>query len=272
MTPNGDWNNESTSVRFGLSRRAVIGVRVLNAATSNLVRTLLASAERSQGTRTMSWDGTTAGGAPVPDGRYQIEVAAADGGESATRRANVVVDRTLGGFSAAPSLLGKAGSLQVGYELTRQATVKVEIRLKGKTVRRVFSGVRPTGVHAVSWNGTGAGGKRLADGNYHAVALATTSLGTRVLARPFTMDATAPAIRIFGFRRSSGVARLRLSLGEDAAVRIFFGRNRWNDGGSATRSWRAGPHTFSRRGGWKVFRIVATDEALNRSSRIYRVS
>ncbi len=270
LTPNGDWNNESTSVRFGLSRRAVVGVRVLNTGTGNLVRTLLASAERPAGNRTVGWDAKTAGGAIVSDGPYQVEVTAEGGGESAIRKADVVVDRTLGEFSATPSLLGKTGSLQIGYTLTRQATVKVEIRRKGKTVRRLFGGSRPAGAYVVPWNGKSASGKRLADGTYSAVALATTSLGTRLLARPFRMDATAPSVSILGFRRSSGVARLRLSFSEGAWVRIFFGTSRWNDGGSVIREWKAGQHTFSRRGNWKVFRIVAKDEALNRSSRIYR--
>ena len=81
LTPNGDWAGEAASVRFGLTRRATLGVRVVNATTSGLVRTLLASAERPAGTRTMSWDGRDGSGTIVPDGHYRIEVTATDGAE-----------------------------------------------------------------------------------------------------------------------------------------------------------------------------------------------
>jgi flagellar hook assembly protein FlgD len=275
LTPNGDWSGESASVRFGLTRRAVLGVRVVNASTSNLVRTLLASAERAAGARTMTWDGKNAGGTVVPDGRYRIEVSASDGAEQAARSANVVVDTTLGGFSASPGLVslngdGKAEPLEIGYALTRQAGVKVQIRRNGKTVHTVLSATQPAGGYVTSWDGRGPGGKRIADGALTAVAVATTSLGTRTLSRPFTLDTAAPAIRIVSFRRSNGVVRLRFSLSEAAQVRIWFGRNRWNDGGYADRAGRAGEQVFSRRTTARVFRIVATDAALNRAARIYR--
>jgi flagellar hook assembly protein FlgD len=277
LTPNGDWNGESASVRFGLTRRAVLGVRVVNASTSNLVRTLLASAERAAGSRTMSWDGRNAGGTVVPDGQYRIEVSASDGAEQASRSANVVVDTTLGGFSASPGLVslngdGKAEPLEIGYTLTRQAGVRLQIRRSGKTVYTVFTGTQPAGAYVVPWDGRGPGGKRIADGALAAVALATTSLGTRTLGRPFTLDTAAPAIRVVSFRRANGVVRLRFSLSEAAQVRIWFGRSRWNDGGYVDRAGRAGEQVFSRRTTARVFRIVATDAALNRSARIYRAT
>jgi flagellar hook assembly protein FlgD len=277
LTPNGDWSGEAASVRFGLTRRAVLGVRVVNASTSNLVRTLLASAERAAGSRTLTWDARNAGGTVVPDGQYRIEVSASDGAEQASRTANLVVDTTLGGFSASPRLVslngdGKAEPLKIGYALTRQAGVKVQIRRRGKTVHTVLSTTQPAGAYTVPWDGRGPGGRRIADGALTAVAVATTSLGTRMLSRPFTLDTAAPVIRVISFRRANGVVRLRFSLSEAAQVRIWFGRNRWNDGGYVDRAGRAGEQVFSRRTRARVFRIVATDAALNRAARIYRAS
>ena len=275
LTPNGDWAGEAAAVRFGLNRRATLGVRVVNATTSGLVRTLLANAERPAGTRTMSWDGRNASGAVVPDGRYRIEVTATAGVEQVSRSAAVVLDTTLGGFSASPSLVslngdGRAEPLQISYALTRQAAVKVQIRRAGTTVHTIFSGTRSAGAYTVNWNGFGPGGKRLPDGRLSAVAVATTSLGSRALSRPFTLDTRAPVIRVLGFSRRDGVVRLRFSLNEAAQVRIWWGRNHWSDGGYVDRAGRVGEQVFRRRVRASVFRIIAVDAAQNRSSLIRR--
>ena len=37
VTPNGDWSGESTTVRFGLTRRAVLEVRIVNASRGGIV-------------------------------------------------------------------------------------------------------------------------------------------------------------------------------------------------------------------------------------------
>ena len=253
LTPNGDWAGEATSVRFGLTRRAVLGVRVVNATSNGLVRTLLASAERAAGTRTIGWDGRNAGGTVVPDGRYRIEVSATDGAEQASRSATLVLDTTLGGFSASPSLVSLNGTAaptrsQIGYSLTRGAAVKVQIRRNGKTLHTIFSGTQPAGAYTVDWDGSGPGGKRLPDGALTAVAVATTSLGVRTLSRPFRLDTRAPAVRVLRFSRKNGVVRLRFSLSEAAQVRIWWGRNSWSDGGSVDRAGRAGEQVFTPQG------------------------
>jgi flagellar hook assembly protein FlgD len=275
LTPNGDWAGEATSVRFGLTRRAMLGVRVVNATSGGLVRTLLASAERAAGTRTMTWDGKNAGGNVVPDGHYRIEVSATDAAESVSRSAALVLDTTLGGFSASPGLVslngdGRAEPLRIGYALTREAAVKVQIRRGGKTVHTIAGGTQVAGPHTVDWDGRGPAGKRLADGNLTAVAVATTSLGVRTLSRPFTLDTKAPTIRVLRFSRRDGVVRLRFSLSEAAQLRIWWGRSSWSDGGYVDRVGRTGEQVFTRRVRASVFRILALDAAENRSSLIRR--
>ncbi len=276
LTPNGDGSGESAAVRFGLTRRAVLGVRVLDAATGAVVRTLLPNAERAAGSSSTSWNGRNNAGALTPDGRYQIEVSAADGAEQVRRTVDVVVDTTLGAFSASPSRVspngdGRAERLGIGYTLTRAAGVKVQIRRRGKTIHTVLGATQPAGVHSVLWNGRGPGRKRVTDGPLTAVVLATTTLGTRTLSQPFVLDTTAPAIRVLRVRRVNGVVRLRFSLSEAARLRIWWGRNRWSDGGFVDRSGRAGTQIFVRRANARVFRIAAVDAAENRASRIHRL-
>jgi len=271
LTPNGDWSGEQTTISFGLTRRSVLGVRIVNAATGSLVRTLLASAERPAGARSLSWDGTTASGAPAPDGSYRAEVSAEAGVEQVSRSVDVVVDRTLGGVSATPALIspngdGRLESLDVGFELTRQASVRVQFKRSGKVVRTVLSDLLDAGPYTVSWNGRREDGRRVADGLVKAVVLATTSLGTRALGRPVRLDTTRPVVRVLSLRMVNGVARLRFSLSEPAQVHIWYGRRVWSDGDDIVRDRPAGVQSLWRRVRARVVRIVAVDEAMNRSA------
>jgi len=202
-------------------------------------------------------------------------VSAADGAEAVSRSATVVVDTTLGGFSVSPAVAslngdGKADPLQIAYVLTRQASVKVQIRRNGKVVHSVLGATQSAGPQTVTWDGRAGNGKRVADGAYTAVVLATTSLGTRLLSRPVKLDTKAPVIRVLSLRTVNGTTRLRFSLSEAAQVRIYYGRRRWNDGDSVLRNGRAGEQAFSRRVRASVVRIVAIDRALNRGAVIYR--
>jgi flagellar hook assembly protein FlgD len=270
ITPNGDWSGEQTAISFRVSRRATLGVRVVNAASGTLVRTLLARAARSAGAFSLVWKGRDGTGAFVPDGRYRIEVSAEAGVEQVERSAIVVVDRTLGGVSAAPTILSPNGDgmrerLRIGFELTRQAVVRVQIRRNGKVVRTVLSGTLAAGSYAATWDGKRADGSPAGQGPASAVVLATTSLGQRALSRPIRVDTVRPVVRILSLRRSAGVVRLRFSLSEAAQVRIWYGRSHWRDGDSIVRQRTAGTHAFPRRVNARIVRIVARDSALNRS-------
>ena len=270
ITPNGDWSGEQTAISFRVSRQATIGVRVVDATSGTLVRTLLASGARPAGAFSLVWKGGDGTGAFVPDGPYRIEVSAEAGVEQVARSVTVVVDRTLGGVSAAPAALSPNGdgtreSLRIGFELTRQAAVRVQIRRKGKIVRTVLSGTLAAGAYAATWNGKRADGSPVGQGPASAVVLATTSLGQRVLSRPIRLDTVRPVVRILSVRRDGAFVRLRFSLSEAAQVRIWYGRNHWNDGDSIVRQRTAGTHPFSRRVNARFVRIVALDTALNRS-------
>jgi hypothetical protein len=190
--------------------------------------------------------------------------------EQVARSVTVVVDRTLGGVSAGPAVLSPNGdgareTLRIGFELTRQASVRVQIWRKGKVVRTVLSGSLAAGAYAATWNGKRADGGPVGDGPASAVVRARTSLGERVLLRTIRLDTTGPAVRILWLRRVGTHLRVRFTLSEAARVRIWYGRNHWNDGDSIVRERAAGTHPFSRRVNARVVRIVAIDRALNRS-------
>jgi flagellar hook assembly protein FlgD len=273
LTPNGDWSGERTTVRFGLTRRASLAVRVLRASSGAPVRTLLARSVRPAGPRSLTWSGRTADGTPVANGRYRIEVTAEDGPEDVARSVTVVVDRTLGKVFAAPRAISPNGdglldALEVGYTLTRPATVQVQIRRKGKVLRRLVRSVsQAAGRYSVDWDGT-AGGVRVPDGSATAVVRATTSLGTRKLTRPTLLDTRPPVVRVLSLRMIDGVSHLRLVLSESARLQIWYGRVTWRDGDMVTVTRSAGEHLIRRRVRGKIVRIVATDATFNRSGAV----
>jgi flagellar hook assembly protein FlgD len=273
LTPNGDWSGEETAVSFVLSRRATVAVRVENAASGALVRTLLPSAVRSAGTLRASWDGRNGSGALVADGRYRVEVAATSGSEQVTRSAALKVDRTLGGVSASPDVVspngdGRRERLRIGFALTRDATVRVLVKRSGETVATVLAGSLAAGAYAASWDGLDERGRRVADGTVRAVVRATGSLGRRSLSRPARVDATRPVVRVLSLTRKRGVAHVRFTLSEEADVRIWLGRERWDDGAEFLVHRSAGTQLVRRRAPAGVVRLQATDLGLTRSPAV----
>ena len=60
--------------------------------------------------------------------------------------------------------------------------------------------------------------------------LATTSFGTRSLARVARVDVTRPVVRFISMRNVNGVNRLNFSSSEAVHLKIWYGTNRWDDG------------------------------------------
>ena len=272
LTPNGDSSGERTTIRFRLTRRALLDARVVSLSTGSGVRTLVASSSRPAGPRSMTWDGRTAGGAIVPDGRYRVEISAEDGPERVSRSVTVVVDRTLGGVSASPKVVspngdGRADILGIGYELTRAASVKVQIRRGSDLLRTLLSRSQAAGAHDVEWNGR-AHGAPVANGKVNAVVLARTSLGTRRLTRTVEVDTRRPVVRVLSLRNVEGSMRLQLRLSERAELQIWHGLEAWSDGGTFTLTRPAGEEWIRRPFRARVVRVVATDAGSNRSRAV----
>jgi flagellar hook assembly protein FlgD len=275
LTPNGDWSGERSTVSFRLSRRAIVAVRVVNASSGALARTLLASAERPAGPRSVSWDGTTGSGAAAAEGTYRVEVSAESGPEQVTRSANVVLDRTLGGMTVAPLLVSPTGDgqnerMRIGFELTRTASVRVAINRAGKTIRTLLTGSLAAGAYAATWDGRLANGARAPDGPVSAAVIATTSLGTRSLALAGRVDSTRPVLRFVSLRNANGIARLVFDVSEPVSLKIWYGTNHWSDGDMVEVDRPAGARQqFWRRVGAQVVRMLAVDAAGNRSRLVF---
>jgi N-acetylmuramoyl-L-alanine amidase len=270
VTPNGDAVSERTRISFALSVRATVRVEVL--ASGALVHTLVPDRVTPAGRASVAWGGR-ANGEPVPDGRYEIVVTAITAREEVVERIGLVVDRTLGALTATPGAFspngdGRQDQLALGFDLARPADVRVQV-LRGRRPVATLAALAPrsAGHHVGLWNGRLAG-RTARDGRYALRVEAFTSLGRRVLRRPVQLDTARPTLRLLAARFVRGVTRLRFFLSEEAQLTIWYGTRAWSDGSSIVVDRPAGKRSVRRRIPARIVRIVARDEAGNRSRAI----
>jgi flagellar hook assembly protein FlgD len=266
ITPNGDGDSDRTRISFSLTVPSTVRVTVL--ASGAVVKTL---ADRlfPAGRVVVRWKGTRDDGSPAPDRGYRVRIAATAGNEHVTRALSVVVDRTLGSLTVAPSAFspngdGRQDNVSLGFKLTRSADVRVQILRRAQVIRRLFAGaVTTAGPLLFSWDGRLADGRRAPDGAYRARVRAMTSLGTRTLARPLVLDTKRPAVRILSARVVRGVARVRFVLTEPARLRIRAWTQSWKDAVLTVVDRPAGEQWLFRRMAAGSIRIAPRDFAGN---------
>jgi hypothetical protein len=185
LTPNGDSVGDRTRITFALTAAGTATVLLADAA-GNAAGTLAAERPAGAARTTIAWNGAL-NGIPVPDGRYRVVVTARSGAATASRFAAVLVDRTLARLSVTPRRFSpRRARLAIAFTLARQARVRVRVVARGRTVATVFAGSAAAGRRTVLWHGRTSRGWA-ARGDYLAVVEATTALGTRKLARRFTI-------------------------------------------------------------------------------------
>jgi flagellar hook assembly protein FlgD len=228
VTPNEDGIGESTSVSFALSTRASASVEVIDS-SSRVVRTLASSFSYSGGRASIVWNARNASGHLVQDGRYRIRIIATSPGQQARKSHGIVVDRTLGHLETAPTPFspngdGRLDSAAIVFRLARQAKVRVQIMDGDRAVATVHElATLAAGPTSLSWGGRNRNGA-VADGDYRALVEATTTLGTRMLSVPLTIDTRPPAVRIVSARyRKDGHTVVHLWLSEGATLRLRYG-------------------------------------------------
>jgi hypothetical protein len=243
ITPNGDGQTDASVISYTLSAPATV-TATLRAPDGRQLAVLFTQ-QRRPGRHTFRF--TAAG---VTDGRYEIVLTAKDGFATVTAVVPVLVDRTVRRFGVKPGAVSPNGDgvndeLSFSFELTRAASVRVDVAQAGKTIAQVYVADLRPGVQAVTWNGT-----ETKDGKYAGILTATSDLGVVTHTAPFRVDTVAPVLRAVSWRG------MRFSVSEAATVRLTV------NGRRLTRSVRVGSFSF-RVSRPRAAQIVATDAAGN---------
>jgi N-acetylmuramoyl-L-alanine amidase/FlgD Ig-like domain len=213
ISPNGDGQADLASVTFTLTAPATVSVDVYDGAENDVLQVLTES-PLAAGRQTVLVDGS-----PLVDGSYTIVVRARgpDGAEVESV-VPLTVSRLLGLVTASPHLLspngdGRRDRLQIGFELTAPADVRVRVLRNGSWVATLLTAALQAGHQSLVWDGTRSSGT-LRDGEYDVVADAMSEAGTASFALPFTVDTTAPAVRLVSRRP------LELAVSEPAILKL----------------------------------------------------
>lgn len=173
FSPNGDDTMDTTTMTGRLSESAAWTLQVRDGSND-----LLFSQSGSGSTFSATWDGT-ASGSVVPDGTYTVSVTAQDAWANGptTSTASVVVDTVpsqLTAFSPAPDVLswfapngdGWRDTISMSATNSEAGSFTVRVRNSDNTLVRLFTVPSGTGATAITWDGKGANGTVVPDGQY----------------------------------------------------------------------------------------------------------
>ncbi len=180
FSPNGDGAGDSVGFTVGANEPGTVLATVRNGANEIVDRV---STSLGASAAAIAWDGRDEDGAYVPDGPYQVAIAARDraGNESAAQVRTVAVYAALGNVTAStPAFYPHDGdslgrTVTLSFRLRDAAQVGWTIEdTDGVVVRTVaVDESLPAGSHAVAWDGRNDEGAFVPRGTYRSVVTAT---------------------------------------------------------------------------------------------------
>jgi hypothetical protein len=213
ISPNGDGQADTATVRFTLTAPASVSVDVYDAG-ENDVLPVLSGQRLLAGKQAVVVDGGT-----LADGSYTIVVRAlGNDGTEIESDVPLTVSRVLGLVTAAPAVFspngdGRLDLLTVDFGLMAPAEARVRILQGTSLVATPLDASLQAGPQELVWDGATASG-RIADGHYVAAVDAITEGGTSNVTVPFAVDTVAPRVRVVSLRP------LEISVSEPAKLRV----------------------------------------------------
>jgi flagellar hook assembly protein FlgD len=236
VTPNGDKVTESISLPFAVSEASTVTARIAGPGGAT-VRTLSAAGTAGR----IAWDGRTATGKPVPDGRYTVALTGRDVAGNVGEPATLEVDvyAALASLTRTPTLFypqdgdALARKSTIAFRLLAPATVTVRVLdANGDVVRTAYADrALPAGAASWAWNGQVAGGAFAKPGIYRIAVSATNGIqragqSTSVEAAAFHLSPSVEsAVRGRGFtltaRSAEPLATTPVVVVNEAGVRAW---------------------------------------------------
>ncbi len=218
FSPNGDGCDDSAAVRYVPAEGCSIRVAIVDA-DGKVRRRLSDWRSQSKAGHSATWDGKVSDGGKLvaaAEGDYRFFIECRDAaGNSSHKGVGVTLDRTLGFPTATPSTLSPNGdgandSTTLGFKLTRSATVRIAVKVGGKTVRALELGSLAAGSHAAVWDGANGAGEPLSSGRPSFTVTAKSSLGATAVSGELIVDLYSPTL--------SAPAAQTVSLGKSARL------------------------------------------------------
>jgi hypothetical protein len=182
ISPNKDGVADRETLAYKLVRSSTVDAKLIGPGGTTRE---LDTGSRTAGRYRFSWNGTDAGGAPAPEGRYHWNVTATDDlGRSSTIDRPFTLDKTLGFLHVS------RGARRISFTLARDAKIRVAIETPyGDILRTVAAGPRHAGRITVRWNGRDGRRHRLRRGAYVVHVAATSAIGLSALQARLTVRA-----------------------------------------------------------------------------------
>ena len=209
LTPNGDGVTDAARVTYRISVPATVTATLTT--PSGAIVAALFSEPKAAGTHSFLFNAEG-----VIDGTYRIVLSARTNGREVRATVPILVSRTLARAAIAPAVFspngdGRMDTLEIGFELSSPATVRLRVMRGKASVAPVFAGPLSQGPQRLTWDGRKRIG-RLVDGAYAAELTVTDAFTTISHSLPFASDTRPPAVRLVSLRP------LRLRVDEPAAL------------------------------------------------------
>ena len=188
LTPDGDGKADTLRLRWAADQSLTGAIRIRNKAGS----TVRSWSFTGKASGSVTWDGRSASGTVVPDGRYTYRVDGRDkGGNRTVVDRRILVDRTIRSVRwSSPSFDPRAGERsRASIVLRRSAVITVAIYRGGTLVKKVWSNKSvAAGTYTHNWDGRNAARAFVAPGAYRIVVVATSWIGTTSYSRNVVVE------------------------------------------------------------------------------------
>jgi flagellar hook assembly protein FlgD len=220
LIPAADGTMPPLHFDFTLGQPALVTIDVVDINGAVLARVL--SEERPAGVNGFDWYAAT----ELVDGRYKLIVTAQAGTKTVSAPLDLLVDRSVSGFMLLQPVISPNGDgtndvLTTTFALAAAVPVRLEIVDGAGAVVATVAPVAAVGPgpQVLEWDGT-ADGVSVPDGAYLARLVVTDAQGEVPVSLPFTIDLTAPVLRIVDAKT------LKFSLTEAATVTLMVNQRR----------------------------------------------